>query len=430
MSADNPQFAFVIPLGVRPNQCFDEITPNNMHTSLTCAFSGACIVMGGLAVTVWIFVRGLSMHLQICWDIVPGQTYFYVSQVAGWGLTVVLFSVTMTITGVSFRFGDACHVNAHQAMASFWGPLLGLASAAGCVQIMTFLYCGRVYLREVFRHDRPDTDFSSGLPSYQASSLRATSARAVWQRVQKVLGLQWRSIMIIVFLLVDIIFLAIVWVRLDRAIYAAKSGKIEQFLPFLTCLAANASMRGKCFHYGQEALVSESVAIASLMLLSLSGVQTGLMMSTPSMFVGWFELFLAKFGGKREFVSLDAQRYSQDARTFELIKAGESPRTAQTDTPDSSDTYKQGSATAYETPDSAHSERAYRPHNLSFSGPRPPCSRGGPATDWPTTEEISARGGLRSHPPSPSNSSPSPRGNPPSPPLPPPPILTNPPQNR
>lgn len=131
------------------------------------------------------------------------------------------------------------------------------------------MYCGKVYLREVFRDDRPDSGISSDLPSYQASSLRTTSARAVWQRVQKVLWLQWRSITIIVFLLVDIIFLAIVWVELDNAIGAAKAGKLEQFLPFLTCLAANAGVKGKCFHYGQDALVSESTAIASLMLLSV-----------------------------------------------------------------------------------------------------------------------------------------------------------------
>lgn len=132
-----------------------------------------------------------------------------------------------------------------------------------------FLYCGKVYLREVFRGDRPESGVSSGLPSYQASSLRATSARAVWQRVKKVLWLQWRSITIIVFLLVDIIFLAIVWVQLDNAIGAANAGKLEHFLPFLTCLAANAGVKGKCFHYGQEALVSEGIAIASLMLISV-----------------------------------------------------------------------------------------------------------------------------------------------------------------
>lgn len=145
-------------------------------------------------------------------------------------------------------------------------------------------------------------------------------------------------------------------------------------------------------------------------------------MSRTSIFVGWYELFLTKFGGKREFVSMDAKRYSQDTRTFELIKAGGSPRTALTDTPDSPDLYKQSSP---------HSERAYKQHNLSFSGPRAPSSQGGAATDWQTAEEIFARGGLRSHPPSPSMSSPPPRGNPPSPPLPPlPPVPSNTSKNR
>lgn len=137
----------------------------------------------------------------------------------------------------------------------------------------SFLYCGKVYLREVFRGNPPDSGVSSGLPSCQASSIRATSARAVWQRVQKVLWLQWRSITIIVFLLADIIFLAIVWVQLDNAIEAARAGKLEHFLPFLTCLAANAGVKDKCFHYGQEALVSEGIAIASLMLLSVSPIR-------------------------------------------------------------------------------------------------------------------------------------------------------------
>lgn len=173
--------------------------------------------------------------------------------------------------------------------------------------------------------------------------------------------------------------------------------------------------------------------------VKLSGVQTGLMMSRTSMFVGWYELFMTKFGGKREFVSLDAKRYSQDARTFELIKAGESPRTQLTDTAESPDLSKPGrgsihsGAPTYGPPGSSHSERAYRQHTLSFSGPRAPSAQGGGATDWQTAEETFAQGGLHSHPPS----SPPPQGRssfgPPSPPLsspPPPPIPTSPPRNR
>jgi hypothetical protein len=53
MFAHFNQLAFVVPLGVKPNQCFDQITPNDMYTNMTCAFSGAFIVGGGLVVSVW-----------------------------------------------------------------------------------------------------------------------------------------------------------------------------------------------------------------------------------------------------------------------------------------------------------------------------------------------------------------------------------------
>lgn len=59
---------FVVPLGADPDQCFDEITPNDQYSSLTCAWSGAFIAAGGLSATSWVLIRAFSMHLQICWD--------------------------------------------------------------------------------------------------------------------------------------------------------------------------------------------------------------------------------------------------------------------------------------------------------------------------------------------------------------------------
>jgi len=44
---------FVIPLGAQPQQCYNEITPNDMYSSLTCAFSGAFLISGGLSMAVW-----------------------------------------------------------------------------------------------------------------------------------------------------------------------------------------------------------------------------------------------------------------------------------------------------------------------------------------------------------------------------------------
>jgi hypothetical protein len=286
------------------------------------------------------------------------------------------------------------------------------------------MYCVKVYLRNIWSDDRTDTGNSSGLPSYHTSSLRTSSAKAVYQRVKKVLWLQWRSIMIVIFLLVDIIFLAIVWVQLDNAILSVKQGKLKDFMPFLVCLYGSGGVKNKCFSLGQEALVTESTAIATLMLLSVSlrvpcvsqshivlilfklaGVQTGLMMSRTTMFVGWYELFMRKFGAKREFVSLDAKRFSNDARTFELLKVGSPSTQPVPEVPATPEIFQTGgresahSPPAYGPPGSAHSERAYRKPTLSFSGPRAPSSQGGGGTDWATEEETFARGGLRSHPP-------------------------------
>jgi hypothetical protein len=47
------QLAFVIPLGADPDQCYDGITPNDMYTSMTCAWSGAFLLAGALAGSMW-----------------------------------------------------------------------------------------------------------------------------------------------------------------------------------------------------------------------------------------------------------------------------------------------------------------------------------------------------------------------------------------
>lgn len=47
------ELAFVIPLGTKPSSCYNDITPNDMHSDLSCAWSGALLEAGALAATVW-----------------------------------------------------------------------------------------------------------------------------------------------------------------------------------------------------------------------------------------------------------------------------------------------------------------------------------------------------------------------------------------
>lgn len=299
---------FTVPLGARPDQCYNEITPNNMYSSNECAWSGAFIIAGGLSATTWICIRALSMNLQICWDIVPGRKFFYLSQAFGWGIPAVLFAATITATGVSFRFGNACHVNHDNSMADFWGPLMAIAGLAGILQVATFAYCVNVYLRNLWS-DSPansTTASGSGLPSY-TNSVRTQTARAVYQRLKKVLWLQWRGICIVSIILVDVIFFAIVFVYLD-GLQNSVAHDITKIKPWLLCLAMHPTDKDVCLHLSRGWLVNEPTVVAVLILLSAAGVQVFIFLARPSVFPAWVDYFRHRFSSRQEFVSLDARQ--------------------------------------------------------------------------------------------------------------------------
>ncbi|KAK5171945.1 uncharacterized protein LTR77_003582 [Saxophila tyrrhenica] len=299
---------FTIPLSTQPEQCYNEITPNDMYSSSKCAWSGAFIIAGGLCADMWIFIRALSMNLQICWDIVPGKKFFYASQALGWGIPAVLFCATMTLTGVSFRFGRECDVNHANSMQDFWGPLMAFAGAAGILQIMTFAYCIRVYLKNLLTDDTDSSTnaSSSGLPSYQGS-VRTQTAKVVWRRLQKVLWLQWRGICIVTIILVDVVFFAIVFVWLD-SLQSAVNKDYQKVEPWLLCLALHPDDKNACLSYVGDWLVNQPTVIAVLLLLSMAGFQCFLFLARPSLFPAWKQFFQEKFTSRSEFVSLDARR--------------------------------------------------------------------------------------------------------------------------
>lgn len=59
---------FIVPFADNTDPCANAVTPSDMFSSVPCAFSGAFILAGGLCAIMWVLVRALSMHLQICWD--------------------------------------------------------------------------------------------------------------------------------------------------------------------------------------------------------------------------------------------------------------------------------------------------------------------------------------------------------------------------
>lgn len=299
---------FTIPLIANPEQCYNEITPNDMYSLTECAWSGAFIIAGGLSAVSWIFIRALSMNLQIVWDIVPGRKFFYISQAGGWGIPAILFAATITVTGVSFRFGSACHVNHVDSMADFWGPMLGFAGAAGILQLVTFSYCIHVYLKNLWSDQGDATSTSasgSELPSY-TGSVRTQTARAVWRRLKKVLWLQWRGICIVSIILIDVIFFSVVFVYLD-GLQQSMLHDFTKIEPWLLCLAEHPTDKDACLKEASW-MVNEPTVVAVLLLLALAGLQVFLFLARPSLFPAWVEFIRGKFSPHRqEFVSLDAR---------------------------------------------------------------------------------------------------------------------------
>lgn len=261
-----PKLGFVIPLAAKPEQCYDSITPNSMSTSAVCAASGSFLILGGWAGVLWVFLRSLSLHLQICWQVVVGRNFMWFSQAVGWGIPVVGIVIALVLSGVSFRFGTTCHINHQDSLADLWIPLLVFAGMTIILQFATFGYCIKVYLASLA--DNGASTEGSGLPSY-TQSIRTMTPRQAYRRVRRVIALQWRGIAIVIIIVIDVIFFSVVFVFEDNT---AQAAKVDQSIAqsWVLCLALNKGDKTKCFSQARSLAVNEATVGAVLVLLGVS----------------------------------------------------------------------------------------------------------------------------------------------------------------
>ncbi|KAL8848428.1 MAG: hypothetical protein Q9221_006535 [Calogaya cf. arnoldii] len=378
------QLGFIIPLGAQPEQCHDAITPNDMSSDLMCAFSGACLLAGGFAAISWGFLRSLSIHLQICWQVVPGRKFFWSSLLAGWGIPILFASVALARTGVSYRFGDTCHINHDKALQDYWGPLLAFAAVSTILQFATLGYCIRVYIRAMFKDDGISQN-SSGLPSHNGS-VRTVTARQAYRRVQKAIGVQWRGIVVVVIIIVNVVFLAVVFVSMDNTEQAVLQN-FGKAAPWLSCLVINGGDKNKCLDKVKGIVTPEPEVMAVLILMSLNGIWTLLFLGRASMIPAWVELIQKRFARKHDFVSVDARRFSATGRPYEVINSP--PQSAYTPkAPQAAVTSPSidGDTIAVLSPQSQtdyfNRDAKYVSPTMSFSTPRPPSSGRYQAREW------------------------------------------------
>ncbi|RYP54178.1 hypothetical protein DL768_000957 [Monosporascus sp. mg162] len=332
---------FIIPLATKPEQCFNEITPHAMDTSSVCAASGSFLLGGGWAGVMWIFLRALSLHLQICWQLV-------------------------------------------NSLADFWIPLLVFGGLTLIIQFSTFGYCIKVYLASLA--DSSATTEGSGMPSY-AASVRTMTPRQAYRRVRRVIQLQWRGIVIVLIIMADVIFFAVVFVFQDNTVMSVKEDS-NLALPWVTCLIRTHGNKDQCLDEAGALVVSVPTVIAVLILLAMNGIWLLFLLGRWSMVTGWIEYF-ATLGGKRvnrEFVSKDARiDLKPENRSYEMLSHSKSesygmspihPEKSYASPEDgrrTPDYFRQA-------PDYFGEAARYQPHQRSFSAPRPPQHFGWDAT--------------------------------------------------
>ncbi|EKG09126.1 GPCR family 2-like protein [Macrophomina phaseolina MS6] len=278
---------FVLPLTTRPDECFDAITPNDMSASLSCAWSGMLIVFGGLTVATWVFLRSLSLHLLVCWNIHVGRRFFVATQGIGWSVVIVLSGVTLGVTGVSIRFGDACHVNTNGSVPSFWGPLLVMSGLSAVLQLATFAFGLNLYILQRAR---------LSAEKYEEST--STRLRQIWNLVR----LQWRAIAAVVLILIDVIFFCSVFLRIGSNEKQAHH-HVEEVYTWLTCLTSHPTDRSVCLVRAQNLFIDQDTVAALLFLLAASGIQCFLVFVQQPLVYGWLKLARRVLGCERRSAS-------------------------------------------------------------------------------------------------------------------------------
>jgi hypothetical protein len=239
-----------------------------MYSSRTCALSGAFIIVGGWAGVMWVFMRALALHLQICWQVIIGKQFMYGALLGGWGIPFIAMTLALIFSGVSFRFGDTCHINHKNSLADFWIPLLIFSGLTVIIQFATLIYCIKVYLASLADNSSTTNSSTNGLPSY-TNSIRTVSPKQAYRRVRRVIELQWRGIAIVLLIIADVIFFSIVFVFVDNTEQSITTNK-SKALPWLSCLVDAAGDKTKCFDFANDLVVNESTVMAVLILLSVS----------------------------------------------------------------------------------------------------------------------------------------------------------------
>ncbi|PIA97168.1 hypothetical protein CB0940_05945 [Cercospora beticola] len=333
------QLGFLIPLGTKPDMCHDTITPNDMRSSMSCAWTGAFLVTGAMACAVWVMLRSLWTHLRICWDFQHQKTFFWVAQAVGWGLPLLFLTLTLPITGVSYRLGPSCVPNQKNSFLTWFGWLIAFGCIAALLTTSTTIFCLWVYLKDLGKHSRSGKGHStteqsrtgdeSVAPNMESGwESRNSTRRLAWTRVKKVLLMQWRSMLLSTLVIVMVMYYGTVFVKQTNTSLDAESpAKREGLTNWAICMVLNSGDKSKCDALSKILGLDEDAVIAAWFIAGLVGTFTFLLMFRRSMIGGWWFLIRhprswgrTESVGHEDFFIIDPKSRNQTSLTADGTK--------------------------------------------------------------------------------------------------------------
>ncbi|KAF2747996.1 hypothetical protein M011DRAFT_476628 [Sporormia fimetaria CBS 119925] len=276
--------SFVIPVAVDPPMCYDAITPHDMRSSQSCAWTGALVTLGGLGCAVWVFLRSLWLHIRIFWDRDPGRMFKWGSILVG------------TLLPIVFSHRHALHNRLHLPHGADLPPkprerILHLLAMAHYLlyrrvppQVVTTAYCIWVYLRT----RRAEAARNASYAQHQRKA-------NTWHTVKELFLLQWRNIAVCVLTIIGSIAFFIVFWSQD-----SKLGRVfndpQNIKPVKTWIVCHTLSRGdkdECRRYVEGFTVPRSSVLASLILASLVGIEIFILLFRFSMLLAWRDLLIS-----------------------------------------------------------------------------------------------------------------------------------------
>ena len=241
---------------------------NSVKTILACNADKA---------TRTVLLRSLWTNMRVCWDIKHDSSYMWVAQAIGWGLPAVFLAISLPITGVSYRLGSTCIPNPSHEFVTWFGWLITFACLAAVIQFTTTGFCFVVYMKSVFGHRNSNSGVSSGTSTSGSSTAPVTASstspstprlgkRLAWRRVRKVLLLQWRSIVLSLLVIVEIVYFGSVYVSQQRkAEEDAQPDHIAQVDAWSICLIASGGDKNQCLLQLSSLSLDEGLVIAKFL---------------------------------------------------------------------------------------------------------------------------------------------------------------------